>query len=161
MLLASDGGHAEGDGGPIVGMSVELGELVFCAGEADLEAVDLAEPAFPMRLGDAGEQVVADLLQARSLRWVWSQERTSDTRVFMNAGRSERAGAGPDGHLSFLEVGEEGVPLLVGGGSVFFAGSGRSASGDECPVRLDRFGRVDRLIPHGRVNGLVAADDLR
>src|SRR6266536_1485108 len=97
MLLASDGGHAEVDGGPIVGMSV-----------------DLAEPAFPMRLGDAGEQVVADLLQARSLRWVWSQERTSDTRVFMNAGRSERAGAGPDGHLSFLEVGEEGVPLLVG-----------------------------------------------
>ena len=65
----------------LVGATVELGELVVGAGEADLEAVDLAEPAFPLRLGDAGKQVVADLFQARSLRWVWSQERTSDTRL--------------------------------------------------------------------------------
>lgn len=47
---------------------VELGELVVGAGEAGLEAFDLAEPALPLRLGDAGEQVVADRLQARSLR---------------------------------------------------------------------------------------------
>jgi hypothetical protein len=65
-----DGGGAELDGCVAVGAAVELGELVVGAGEADLEAFDLAEPAFPLRLGDAGEQVVADLLQARSLRWL-------------------------------------------------------------------------------------------
>jgi hypothetical protein len=42
---------------------VELGELVVGAGEAELESFDLAEPAFAFGLGDAGDQVVADLLQ--------------------------------------------------------------------------------------------------
>jgi hypothetical protein len=79
-----DGGGAELDGGVAAGAAVELGELVAGAGEADLEAFDLAEPAFAFGFADAGKQVVADLLQADSLRWVWSQERTSDTRVFMN-----------------------------------------------------------------------------
>jgi hypothetical protein len=148
--VPSKGWHAKVDGGGVAGAPGELGELdelAVGAGEADLEAFDLAEPALALGFGDAGGEVVADLLQARSLRWVWSQERTSDTRVFMNAGRSERASAGPDGHLSFLEVGEEGIPLLVGRGSVFFAGAGRPAPGNKRPVRLDRFGWVDRLYP--------------
>jgi hypothetical protein len=48
-----------------------VGELVVGAGEADLEAFDLAQPAFAFGLVDAGQQVVADLLQARLLRRVW------------------------------------------------------------------------------------------
>ena len=46
---------------------VDLGELVFGAGEADLEAFDFAEPAFAFGFGDAGDQVVADLGEAGPL----------------------------------------------------------------------------------------------
>jgi hypothetical protein len=121
-LADRDGGARAGpDGGVAVGAPVELGELVVGAGEADLEALDLAEPAFAFGLGDAGQQVVADLLQSGSLRRVWSQERTSDTSMLMNAGTSKSAGAGPDGHLPLLEMSKESVPLFFGGGSVFFA----------------------------------------
>lgn len=42
---------------------VELGELALCARDTDLEALDLAEPALYLRLGDAGDEVVADLHQ--------------------------------------------------------------------------------------------------
>jgi len=42
---------------------VELGEFLAGAGEADLQAVDFAEPALLAGFGDAGEQVVADLDQ--------------------------------------------------------------------------------------------------
>lgn len=69
-------------GGGVASAAVELGELVVGAGEANLEAFDLAEPAFGLGLGDAGDQVVADLFRLCSLGWVWSQERTSDRWVF-------------------------------------------------------------------------------
>ena len=42
------------------------------SGETDLEAVDLAEPAFAVGLVDAGEQVVADLFQPSALGGVGS-----------------------------------------------------------------------------------------
>ena len=61
----------------------------------------------------------------------------------MDAGRGECAGAGAHGHLPFFEMGEEGVPLFLGGSTVFLAGPGRPAAGDERPVRLDRLGRID------------------
>jgi hypothetical protein len=97
-----DGRDAEVDGG--AGAPVELGELVVGAGEADLEAFDLAEPAFAFGLGDAGDQVVADLGQAGPLGRVWPEHRAADAGVLMDAGRSERAGAGADGDLALLEV---------------------------------------------------------
>ncbi len=79
VLAGLDGaGDAELDRGVVVGAAVELGELVVGAGEADLEAFDLAEPAFAFGLVDAGKQVFADLFQPCPLRWVWPQERTSD-----------------------------------------------------------------------------------
>jgi len=53
---------------------VDLGELVLGAGEADLEALDLAEPAFAFGLGDAVVQVDADLLQPAALGGVRPQE---------------------------------------------------------------------------------------
>ncbi len=39
----------------------DLGKFVFGAGEADLQAFDLAEPAFAFGFGYAGFEVVADL----------------------------------------------------------------------------------------------------
>jgi hypothetical protein len=80
--------------------------------------------------------------------------------MLMNAGRCVGAGAGADGHLPLLEVGEEGVPLFIGGGPVLLAGTGRAAAGDERPVRLDRLGRVDRLVTKRGLNVRVPADDL-
>jgi hypothetical protein len=53
---------------------VDLGELVLGAGEADLEALDLAEPTFAFGLGDAVVQVGADFLEPAALGGVRSQE---------------------------------------------------------------------------------------
>ena len=41
--------------------SFDLGEFVFGAGEAYLQAFDFAEPAFAFGFGYAGFEVVADL----------------------------------------------------------------------------------------------------
>jgi len=57
---------------------VDLGELVLGAGEADLEALDLAEPALAFGLGDAVVQVDSDLLEPSALGGVRPQERASD-----------------------------------------------------------------------------------
>jgi hypothetical protein len=59
-----DGAGSSPEGG------VDLGELVFGAGEADFESFDLAEPAFAFGFGDAGVKVVTDLLQPGSLRGI-------------------------------------------------------------------------------------------
>jgi hypothetical protein len=79
----------------------------------------------------------------------------------VDAGCSVGPCAGADGYLPLLEVGEEVVPLLVGGGAVLIAGPGRAAAGEERPVGLDRFGWVDRLVTEGGGDGRVPADDLR
>ena len=63
LIAASRIGCHGGDskvGGVGVG-SVELCQLVFGAGETDLQAFDLAEPALAFSFGDAGFEVVADL----------------------------------------------------------------------------------------------------
>ena len=65
---------------------VDLGELVLGAGEADLQALGLAEPAFALSLGDAVVQVIPDLLEPSALGGVRPQERAPDARVFMDAG---------------------------------------------------------------------------
>jgi hypothetical protein len=65
---------------------VDLGELVLGVGEADLEALDLAEPAFTLGLGDAVVQVGPDLLEPAALGGVRPQERAPDTSVLMDAG---------------------------------------------------------------------------
>jgi hypothetical protein len=53
--------------GLAAGALIDLGELVVGCGEADLEAFDLAEPAFELGFGDAGDEVAADLCDARPL----------------------------------------------------------------------------------------------
>jgi hypothetical protein len=58
---AVEGGHSESDRGWGAGAAVDLGELVFGAGEADLESFGFAGPAFVAGFCDAGGEVVADL----------------------------------------------------------------------------------------------------
>ena len=47
-------------------------------GEADAQALGLAEPALVFRFGDAGGQVVADAGQAWPLGWVHAEDGTPD-----------------------------------------------------------------------------------
>ena len=68
-------GHAELDCFALAAQGrLDLGELVLGAGEADLEALDLAEPAFSFGFGDAVVQVGADLFQPAALGGVRPQE---------------------------------------------------------------------------------------
>src|SRR5258708_36663802 len=61
-----------GPSGPgVAGAAVDLGELVFGAGEADFQGFGFAEPAFALGFGDAGGEVVADLGDAGPLGGVW------------------------------------------------------------------------------------------
>ncbi|PJN31542.1 hypothetical protein CG747_44840 [Streptomyces sp. CB02959] len=60
-----------------MGLPVDLGELILGAGEADLESFDLTEPALTLGLGDAGEEVAADLPQPAALGRARSQERAT------------------------------------------------------------------------------------
>ena len=63
----ADGGDAKVDGCGVAGAMVELGELVVGAGEADLEAFDLAQPAFAFGLCDPGGQVGWGLARASGI----------------------------------------------------------------------------------------------
>lgn len=125
-------------------LGVELRKLLLGSGKTDLQSFNLAEPAFRLGFGDSGDQVVADLGKPCPLGRVRPEERASDTSVLMDAGGSEGACAGADGHLPLLEMGEEGVPLLLCRDPVLLAGTGSPSTGDERPVGLDRLGRVDR-----------------
>jgi hypothetical protein len=49
---------------------VNLSQLAFDAAVADLESLDLTEPAFSFRLDDSVLEVVVDLLQTGPLRRV-------------------------------------------------------------------------------------------
>jgi hypothetical protein len=67
------GGHSEVDhGAAVVGSDlVHLGEFVAGGGEADLQALGFAGPAFALGFADPGDQVVADLGQPWPLGGVW------------------------------------------------------------------------------------------
>ncbi|MFF3842513.1 hypothetical protein [Streptomyces sp. NPDC001930] len=59
-----EGRHAEIDCGESAGcFGIELVQLSLRAGEADLETLDFAQPSFPFRLGDPGDQAVTDVSQ--------------------------------------------------------------------------------------------------
>jgi hypothetical protein len=47
------------------------------AGEADFQSFGFTEPAVGLGLGDAGDEVVTDLEQARAGGRVWPQERAA------------------------------------------------------------------------------------
>jgi hypothetical protein len=100
-----EGGDAELDGVVAVGGDlVHLGEFGAGSGEADSESFGFTEPAVGLGLGDAGDEVVADLDQAGSSGWVWPQQRAAQAAVLVDAGRVVGAAAVTDGDLSVLEV---------------------------------------------------------
>lgn len=55
------------------GGQVGLGELVVGGGEADLECLGFAGPAFAFGFGDAGQEVVVDLFEAVPLGGVHAE----------------------------------------------------------------------------------------
>ncbi|MEV6039686.1 hypothetical protein AB0L65_51790 [Nonomuraea sp. NPDC052116] len=56
------------------GSFIELGELAFGGGQVNPLLLDLAEPAFTFGLGQAGDHVVPDPFQARSIGLVDPQK---------------------------------------------------------------------------------------
>jgi hypothetical protein len=84
------GGDAEVDVlGPAGGGGVGLGDFAGGGGEADLESFGFAGPAFAFGFGDAGVEVVADLLQAVALGGVDAQEGAPDafTELRLDSGK--------------------------------------------------------------------------
>ena len=68
------------------GGGVGLGDFAGGGGEADLESFGFAGPAFAFGFGDAGVEVVADLLEAVPLGGVDAEEGASDAGVLVDAG---------------------------------------------------------------------------
>jgi hypothetical protein len=64
---------------------IELSQLVLGAGQTDLKAFNLAEPALALSFGDPIDQVVPDLDQPVSLGRLGPQKRASDASVLVNA----------------------------------------------------------------------------
>ncbi|MEV5535220.1 hypothetical protein AB0L13_00055 [Saccharopolyspora shandongensis] len=82
--ITTRGGDAKVHGRMLPVAPIELAEFLLSASQADLQAFDLAEPAFALGLSDAGDEVVADLLQPAALGRVRPEKRTSHTSVLMN-----------------------------------------------------------------------------
>ncbi|APU44889.1 hypothetical protein BSL84_32715 [Streptomyces sp. TN58] len=65
-------------------MGVESGKLLLGVGQAALQPLDLAEPAFPLGFQDAREEVVADFDKPGTLCRVDDQDGASDTSVLVS-----------------------------------------------------------------------------
>src|SRR6202165_3485028 len=157
--VSAAGGSRVG-GGAAGGDLRHLGEFGGGAGEADPEAFGLAVPAVGLGFGDAGDEVVADVFEARPGGGIGSQQRAAQTAVFMDAGGVVGAAAVADGDLAVFEVPDELGPFLVGRGAVFLGGAQCAAAGDVCAVAVDHLFGVDRLVSHGGVDVAVAGDEL-
>jgi len=115
--------HAEVDGGAPPGEIIELGELVLGGGEADLQALSLAEPAFALGFADAGLEVVAQTGQPWPLGRVSPQQRAPDAAVLVDAAGAVGPPAVAERDLAAGEVAEELLPFLIGRQPVFPAGA--------------------------------------
>src|SRR5437763_1522594 len=76
--ITTHGGYAKVHSRMLPVATIELAELLLGASQADLETLDLAEPAFRLGFGDLGDQVVAELGKPCPLGRVRSEERASD-----------------------------------------------------------------------------------
>lgn len=85
QLANIDGGVAAGD------EPVDLGEFGFGGGEVDVEPFGFAGPALAFGFGDAGEQVVADLLEPTLLGRVDAQEWAPNAGFSELKGRSSQS----------------------------------------------------------------------
>ncbi len=111
-----------------------LAELVFSAGKADLQALDLPDPALVVRLGDALLKVQSDLLEPVDLGGVGPEQGAADARVLVLAAGAVGAAAAAEADLAGDEVGFELLPLLGGGFAVLLTGPLLAALGDEGAV---------------------------
>jgi len=78
----------------------------------------------------------------------------------VDAGRGVGAATSAQGHLAVLEVADELLPFLIGGGPVFITGSQCPSSGDERTMAVDGFLGIDSFVAHGRVDVTVPGDEL-
>ena len=137
----ADGWYSEvGGSGAAVAFdaSVEAGEFAFSGFQADLEALDFAEPAVHPCFGNAFVQVADDLGEAGPLLRRDAEHRASQASVLMLARRPVRTSAGSQRHLAQLEVLLEFLPFLVGGLAVFFGGPGGPPLVEERAVGADQ-----------------------
>ena len=110
--LGSGSGRAQCERCRLRWAVVDLSELGLRSGEADAQPLNLTEPALAFGLGDAFDEVVADVDQTGPLVGVRPEHRAADAGVLVDAGSGERPGAGPDGDLALLEVAEEARSIL-------------------------------------------------
>jgi len=80
--------------------------------------------------------------------------------MFMNAAGPVGSPAVAQRDPAAFEVAGEILPFLVAGNPVFLAGTGSAAAGDECPMRVNDFFGIDRLVSHGRVDVAVPGQEL-
>lgn len=113
MIFAPGPWHAEPDGCSSAGTTVDLGELIRGAGEADLQSFDLAEPALLLGFGDPVEQVFADGHDAVALVGVGPQQAASQTAVLVHAAGSVGPAAVAQGDAAAFEVAEELLPFRL------------------------------------------------
>jgi hypothetical protein len=73
-----DRGEAEQDGAVGGGLAFHLLKLLLCAGEADLQSFDLAEPVVLLGFGDTGVKVGDDLAKPVGLGGVESEQRAAE-----------------------------------------------------------------------------------
>lgn len=79
--IITRGGDAKVHGRMLPVAPIELAELLLGASQADPKSFDLPEPALALGLGDAGDEVVADLLQPAALGRVRPEEGATNTRL--------------------------------------------------------------------------------
>ena len=97
------------------GGQVGLGELVVGGGEADLESLGFADPAFALGFGDASQEVVADLFEAVPQGGVGAEHGASDARVLVDAAGGVGASGVAKCDGAALEVTKELFPFGVAG----------------------------------------------
>lgn len=83
---------------------IQIRQLRLGSVEADLEPLDLAEPALGHGLLDTFAEVVRDLNKAMPLGWINTQHGASNAGVFVLAGGAVGAAARAELELAELEV---------------------------------------------------------
>jgi len=103
MRRRVDRGEAEQHWAVIGGQALHFLELFLCAGEADLQSFNLAEPVVLFGFGDAGVKVGDDLAKPVSLIRVGPEQRASKASVFMVAVGAVGAAAAAEADLALHE----------------------------------------------------------
>ncbi|WP_327321051.1 hypothetical protein [Streptomyces sp. NBC_01235] len=132
---------------PTIGRSpLEAVELGHRSVKADLEPLDLTEPAVGAGLADAFSEVLDDLDESGPLAWIDLEDGAANAGVFVLAGGPIGAPASPQGDLAQLEVLLEVAPLLLSGLPVFLDRAFGPAAVEEAAVGADQIVLKDREV---------------